>query len=101
MGCRMCDNTVTGSHRQREPPGAGTVSYTHLDVYKRQRWRKAMQDGMSLTPLSLYDGQPIYKIVYIAEHLRDLDEAKRLYQDQFVFCESNLDTCLLYTSRCV
>lgn len=20
MGCRMCDNTVTGSHRQREPP---------------------------------------------------------------------------------
>ena len=39
-----------------------------------------------------YDGQPIYKIVYIAEHLHDLDEAKRLYQDQFVFCESNLDT---------
>lgn len=56
------------------------------------RWRKAMQDGMRLTPLSRYDGQPIYKIVYIAEHLRDLDEAKRLYQDQFVFCESNLDT---------
>ena len=56
------------------------------------RWRKAMQDGMSLTPLDRYDGQPIYKIVYIAEHLHDLDEAKRLYQDQFVFCESNLDT---------
>ena len=56
------------------------------------RWRKAMQDGMRLTPLDRYDGQPIYKIVYIAEHLRDLDEAKRLYQDQFVFCESNLDT---------
>lgn len=56
------------------------------------RWRKAMQDGMRLTPLSRYDGQPIYKIVYIAEHLHDLDEAKRLYQDQFVFCESNLDT---------
>jgi len=56
------------------------------------RWRKAMQDGMSLTPLNRYDGQPIYKIVYIAEHLHDLDEAKRLYQDQFVFCESNLDT---------
>ena len=56
------------------------------------RWRKAMQDGMRLTPLDRYDGQPIYKIVYIAEHLRDLDEAKQLYQDQFVFCESNLDT---------
>ena len=56
------------------------------------RWHKAMQDGMKLTPMSEYRGQPIYKIVYIAEHLHDLDEAKRLYQDQFVFCESNLDT---------
>ena len=71
-------------------------SFTHRDAgplnSEAARWRKAMQDGMSLTPLSRYDGQPIYKIVYIAEHLRDLDEAKRLYQDQFVFCESNLDT---------
>ncbi len=25
MGCCMCDNTVTGSHRQREPPGAGRL----------------------------------------------------------------------------
>ena len=25
MGCRMCDNTVTGNHRQREPPGAGRL----------------------------------------------------------------------------
>ena len=25
MGCRMCDNTATGSHRQREPPGAGRL----------------------------------------------------------------------------
>ena len=33
------------------------------------RWRKAMQDGMRLAPLDRYDGQPIYKIVYIAEHL--------------------------------
>ena len=71
-------------------------SFTHRDAgplnSEAARWRKAMQDGMSLTPLSRYDGQPIYKIVYIAEHLHDLDEAKRLYQDQFVFCESNLDT---------
>lgn len=56
------------------------------------RWHKAMRNGMRLTPLSSYKGQPIYKIVYIAEHLHDLDEAKRLYQDQFVFCESNLDS---------
>ena len=47
------------------------------------------QHGVDYT---LESGQPIYKIVYIAEHLHDLDEAKRLYQEQFVFCESNLDT---------
>lgn len=55
------------------------------------RWRKAMRDGMTISPLSDYTGQPVYKIVYIAEHEQDLDEAKRLYADQFVFCESKLD----------
>ena len=56
-----------------------------------ERWRKAMQDGMSIQPLSAYRGQPIYKIVFIAEQEQDLDEAKRLYGDRFVFCESKLD----------
>lgn len=55
------------------------------------RWRKAMEDGMTIQPLEEYQGEPIYKIVFIAEHKSDLDEAKRLYEDQFVFCESHLD----------
>lgn len=56
-----------------------------------ERWRKAMEDGMSITPLSQYKGEPLYKIVFIASHESDLDEAKQLYEDQFVFCESKLD----------
>lgn len=56
-----------------------------------ERWRKAMEKGMSITPLSEYRGQPIYKIVFIAGHESDLDEAKQLYEDQFIFCESKLD----------
>lgn len=56
-----------------------------------ERWRKAMEEGMSITPLSEYRGQPIYKIVFIAGHESDLDEAKQLYENQFVFCESKLD----------
>ena len=55
------------------------------------RWRKAMEDGMSMNPLSEYKGEPLYKIVFIAEHEQDLDEAKQLYGDKFVFCESKLD----------
>lgn len=56
-----------------------------------ERWRKAMEEGMSITPLSEYRGQPIYKIVFIANHESDLNEAKQRYEDQFVFCESKLD----------
>lgn len=57
-----------------------------------ERWRKAMEDGMDIRPLEEYQDQPVYKVVFIAEHKSDLDEAKRLYEDQFVFCESNMDS---------
>ena len=55
------------------------------------RWRKAMEDGMTMSPLAEYKGEPLYKIVYIAERSEDLNEAKRLYEDRFVFCESKPD----------
>ena len=70
-------------------------SFTHRDAgplnSEAARWRKAMEDGMTISPLADYKGEPLYKIVYIAEHSKDLDEAKRLYEDRFVFCESKLD----------
>ena len=56
-----------------------------------ERWRKAMEEGMTITPLEEYKGEPLYKIVFIANHASDLDEAKRLYEDKFIFCESKLD----------
>ena len=70
-------------------------SFTHRDAgnlnSEAARWRKAMEDGMTISPLAEYKGEPLYKIVYIAEHSEDLNEAKRLYEDRFVFCESKLD----------
>ena len=70
-------------------------SFTHRDAgnlnSEAARWRKAMEDGMTISPLADYKGEPLYKIVYIAEHSEDLDEAKQLYEDRFVFCESKLD----------
>ena len=104
------------------------VSYTHLDVYKRQEY------GMTIRPIEEYHGEPVYKVVFIAPNEACLAEAKQLYEDQFIFCESRLgdtpsaivngelinrkfnkgtgikaicdelgcslaDTCLLYTSR--
>ena len=70
-------------------------SFTHRDAgplnSEAARWRKAMEDGMTMSPLAEYKGEPLYKIVYIAERSEDLNEAKRLYEDRFVFCESKLD----------
>ena len=70
-------------------------SFTHRDAgplnSEAARWRKAMEDGMTMSPLAEYKGEPLYKIVYIAERSEDLDEAKRLYEDRFVFCESKPD----------
>ena len=71
-------------------------SFTHRDAgplnSEAARWRKAMEEGMTISPLTEYKGEPLYKIVFIAEHAQDLDEAKQLYGDRFVFCESKLDS---------
>ena len=71
-------------------------SFTHRDAgplnSEAARWRKAMEDGMTMSPLAEYKGEPLYKIVYIAERSEDLNDAKRLYEDRFVFCESKLDS---------
>lgn len=56
-----------------------------------ERWRKTMEFGMTIRPIEEYHGEPVYKIVYIAEKADDLQKAKQKYEDQFVFCESKLD----------
>lgn len=55
-----------------------------------ERWKKMMEFGMTMLPIEKYAGEPIYKIIYIAGKPEDLAEARRKYEDQFVFCESNL-----------
>ena len=52
-----------------------------------ERWRKAFADGMLVRPLSEYQGQPVYKICYIAEKEEDLAPARAAYEDQFEFCQ--------------
>lgn len=51
------------------------------------RWLKAMQDGMTVRPLSEYDGRPIYKIVYIAPNAASLSDARARYESGYVFCQ--------------
>ena len=56
-----------------------------------ERWRTAMKQGMTLRPLSDYQGQPVYKVVYIAPDEASLAEARRQYEHQFFFCESRME----------
>ena len=50
-------------------------------------WRRAFADGMLIRPLEEYQGEPIYKICYIAPGQKALAPARAAYEDQFVFCE--------------
>ena len=65
-----------------ELPGLTAVSYTHLDVYKRQAWSLYLcSPGCSLSKRSCMKSLPLPQ-----------------------FCGGGgkeVDTCLLYTSRCV
>ena len=56
-----------------------------------ERWKRMMEFGMTIRPIEDYNGDPVYKIVYIAGSMEDLAEPKRQYADQFVFCENNVN----------
>ena len=55
-----------------------------------ERWRKTMEYGLTIRPIEEYHGEPVYKVVFIAPNEACLAEAKQLYEDQFIFCESRL-----------
>ena len=61
---------------------AGAVSYTHLDVYKRQDKEKSIDAVLCATP----------------DHLHAYVSVTAMRQKKHVYCEK---PCLLYTSRCV
>ena len=80
---------------QRGAPKLGTVSYTHLDVYKRQA------NDNHLLSVPCYNGTMLTHDYY--NEFFELGQQKI----NFSFFELSLPdddkvyTCLLYTSRCV
>ena len=85
-----------------QPPPLGAVSYTHLDVYKRQGGGHAGDRTAGEHGVQLLRGQP-----QGAHNLDDLQVLRlgflRLQVFQLVLVLRDLlsDLCLLYTSRCV
>lgn len=49
------------------------------------RWRKQIEESLNIKPISEYKGQPIYKIVFMCNDLKQLDEPRALLEKDFQF----------------
>ena len=49
------------------------------------RWRKALEQELGIGPIRLYDGRPIYKIVFMCEKREQLQPAKEALEGEFNF----------------
>ena len=85
----------------------GPVSYTHLDVYKRQVAACATNDGTSLDPLCqanqfMKRNGPIVNFFRRASAPSNAKACRRRLDCRIRNLKSGQQkTCLLYTSRCV
>ena len=76
--------------------GVDPVSYTHLDVYKRQMYVLGYSlDNLSLLALTLAVGFVVDDAIVMLENIvRHLEACETPF-------EAAIKGCLLYTSRCV
>lgn len=55
------------------------------------RWREQIEGELGILPMEQYDGEPIYKIVFMCRGADDLQEPKRLLENTFNFCVQGMD----------
>ncbi len=55
-----------------------------------ERWRKTLAGQFGFKPMEEYDGQPIYKVVVVANRMEQFDEPKQKVGDQFHFAMQTL-----------
>ncbi len=60
------------------------------------RWRKALAEQLNILPMAEYDGQPIYKIVFMCYRMEQLQPAKDALEKDFNFVVQELSehSCL-------
>ena len=49
------------------------------------RWREQIESSLHIQPMTQYRGQPVYKIVMMAEDRRQLDEPQQVLEEDFFF----------------
>lgn len=50
------------------------------------RWRAALAGNLGIKSMELYDGRPIYKVVFMCREAGQLDKARKYLEDEFNFC---------------
>ena len=55
------------------------------------RWREQIEAALGIGPMERYDGEPIYKIVFMCRSSEDLLEPKRQLESIFNFCIQDAD----------
>ena len=81
-----------------------TVSYTHLDVYKRQAQAEDLLEGCqvidALSSLEFYRQGLVRQPVPANDHIQPFIDAQ-VPGLWVYYCCAQSSLCLLYTSRCV
>ena len=49
------------------------------------RWRKALAEQLNILPMAQYDGEPIYKIVFMCNEMKQLEPARAALEKDFNF----------------
>ena len=49
------------------------------------RWRRALEEDLGMRPLAEYDGRPVYKIVFMCAHEKQLEGARQALEDRYHF----------------
>ena len=64
-----------------------------MEVLKKHgmRWRQQIEKSLNILPMEEYRGQPVYKIVFMARDREQLEEPKRVLENDFEFCVQDQD----------
>mgnify|MGYP002511051579 CR=1 FL=1 len=56
------------------------------------RWREQIEHALNILPMKQYQGQEVYKLVFMSSSLSYLEEPKRVLKDDFAFCIQDMDS---------
>ena len=55
------------------------------------RWREQLESDLGIRPMKEYQGEPIYKIVFMCRDMKQLQEPRQVLEDEFSFCIQEAD----------